>query len=173
MGYEGLYEINSTGGVKSLPRTIVSGKGYSNTRLTKEILRKPNISNDRYWSIILHKHGKEKRFLLHRLIAIHFIPNPNNYPEVNHKDENKLNNDLDNLEWCTRKYNTNYGTCPNRMGLSKRKAISQYTMDGEFIKEYEFLNQIKDYGYEPTNASRVANGLQLHHRGYKWRYTDE
>lgn len=66
-------------------------------------------NNGRYMEVRLSKNGKSTHFTLHRLLAVHFIPNPNNLPFVNHIDENKLNNSINNLEWCTQAYNTNYG----------------------------------------------------------------
>jgi hypothetical protein len=99
--YEGLYQISTLGRIKSFPR-----KGtYKNAKILK-----PYKDGGNYYYVIgLHKNGKRKYKAIHRLVAETFIPNPNNYPLVNHKDENKLNNCVDNLEWCTHKYNSNYG----------------------------------------------------------------
>ena len=94
-GYEGLYRIDDHGNVYS----IKSNKQISYF-----------ISNNGYKRVTLFKNGKSKNISIHRLVAIAFIPNPNDLPQVNHKDENKLNNNVDNLEWCSSKYNANYGT---------------------------------------------------------------
>ena len=93
-GYEGLYEVSNFGRIKSL-RT---GK-----------IMKPSI-NRGYLKCILQNDGKYKMYYVHRLVIQTFIPNPDNLPEVNHKDEDKTNNKVDNLEWCDHKYNTNFGT---------------------------------------------------------------
>lgn len=98
-GYEGLYQVSNFGNVKSL--------NYKRTN--KEALLKLQTNTDGYKIINLRKDGKNKLYLVHRLVAMTFIPNPNNYPIVNHKDENKENNSVDNLEWCTHIYNLNYG----------------------------------------------------------------
>ena len=107
-GYEGLYQVSNLGRIKSL--------NYLNTGITK--IMKQNLSGN-YATIGLCKKGKVKTRYIHRLVAETFIPNTDNYLEVNHKDENKQNNRVDNLEWCTRKYNINYGTHNQRMIQSK------------------------------------------------------
>lgn len=94
-GYEGLYEISSLGRVRSLDR-LVKGK-WGKIKLTGKILKGVK-DKDGYLVITLSKDGKQKTFKIHRLVAIHFIPNPNNYKEINHKDENKENCKYKNLE---------------------------------------------------------------------------
>ena len=103
-GYEGLYQISNLGRVKSFPRPTTPGG------ILKTIKRK-----DGYCSIKLSKNGKVKKVLVHRLVAKAFIPNTNNLPIINHKDENPSKNIVDNLEWCDYKYNNNYGTLPKRL----------------------------------------------------------
>ena len=111
IGYEGKYQVSNTGKIRSL--------NYLNTRKTKEL--KPRKFSTGYLSICL---GKEKKnFYIHRLVAIHFIPNPNNLLEVNHKDENKTNNNVENLEWCNHKYNCNYGTRSERIWITRNEKI--------------------------------------------------
>lgn len=107
-GYEGLYQISSYGRVYSF---------YSNKVLN-------TVSNksrkDGYIQVVLYKNDKRTTFLVHRLVAEAFIDNPNSYPQVNHKDEDKTNNCVSNLEWCTAEYNSNYGTRNKRVSYSKR-----------------------------------------------------
>ena len=102
IGYEGLYWISNLGNVKS-----------------KHKILKPVINKDGYYCVSLSKKGKLKTYTLHRLIALHFIENPDNLPQVNHKDEDKLNNSISNLEWCTQQYNHDYGTRNIRTGKSQ------------------------------------------------------
>lgn len=100
-GYEGLYEISTHGNVKSL--------NYNHTKVAKNL--KFGVSQDgKYYSVGLFKNNKRKKFRVNRLVAEAFISNPHNYPEVNHKDEDTFNNCVENLEWCTRGYNINYGS---------------------------------------------------------------
>lgn len=96
-GYEGLYQVSNLGRVRR------SGK-----------ILKGGYNNKGYHTINLCKNGISKSFFVHRLVAIAFIPNPNNFPIVNHKDENPKNNCVDNLEWCTKSYNATYGTAKER-----------------------------------------------------------
>lgn len=99
-GYENLYMISSYGRVKSL----------GNDKKKKEkILKQQKISRKKYFKVILYKNGIPKTKKIHRLVAEAFIPNPNNYPCVNHRDENPANNFVGNLEWCSYEYNNNYG----------------------------------------------------------------
>lgn len=112
-GYEGLYQVSNLGRVKSLARTAIDRRGiphYVNERILKQAFDK-----DGYCLVGLHKDRKIKSGKVHRLVASAFIDNPHNLPEVNHKDENKSNNNVENLEWCTPKYNINYGTCLDRI----------------------------------------------------------
>lgn len=99
--YEGLYQVSNLGNIYSV-------------RYGKRL--KPVIMNNGYCAVTLRNiYGKQKIELIHRLVALSFLPNPNQYPQVNHKDENKANNKVSNLEWCTAKYNYSYGTKPQKM----------------------------------------------------------
>ena len=115
-GYEGLYEVSSYGRVRSLDR-YVKGKSES-YRLHKGKVLSP--AKDRYGYLFLVLQGR--RFSIHRLVAEAFISNPGNLPQVNHKDEDKTNNMVDNLEWCDAKYNLNYGTRKDKVRESKLKS---------------------------------------------------
>ena len=108
-GYEGLYQVSNKRRVKSL-----NYKRSGKERILKRLKNKWG-----YLFVHLQKDGKQKGCKLHRLVAQAFIPNPENYPEVNHRDEDKTNNAVDNLEWCTRKYNCNYGTRNEKVSKSK------------------------------------------------------
>ena len=116
-GYEGKYQVSNLGRVKSLNYNKTGVEGYIAAENSRGYLR-----------VGLSKKGKRKMFSVHRLVAETFIPNPNNYSQVNHKDENKQNNKVDNLEWCTPKYNSNYGT--------HNKKISEKLKGKEKSKEH-------------------------------------
>lgn len=139
-GYEGLYEVSSFGRVRSLDR-YVKGKSES-YRLYKGKVLSPGKDKGDYLFVILCCNGKVYRKCVHRLVAEAFIPNPDNLPEVNHKDEVKTNNSVDNLEWCDRKYNNDYGTRKKRVritnlrsghwtGLSKKEYSKKYYQENK------------------------------------------
>lgn len=108
MGYEGIYQVSNYGEVLRL-RSLDSRGHLRNSKILKQTKTK-----DGYMQLGLHKNGKEQKVLVHQLVAMVFLDNPNNYVEVNHKDENKQNNSVSNLEWCNHKYNANYGTSQAR-----------------------------------------------------------
>lgn len=107
-GYEGLYEVDVYGNVYSIPRETTKGGKL-----------KPQNAHG-YYRVALTKNGTTKCYFVHRLVAEAFIPNPDNLPQVNHKDECKTNNSVENLEWCTAIYNTRYGTGIKRQSESRR-----------------------------------------------------
>lgn len=113
VGYEGLYEVSNYGRVKSLERLELCGNKWFRKRKEK-LLQQCAKEND-YLIVTLCNSTGHKMFYVHRLVAMAFIPNPNNLPQVNHKDEDKTNNHVDNLEWCTARYNSTYGTHVKRV----------------------------------------------------------
>ena len=121
-GYEGLYEVSSYGRVRSLDRYVkVKNKSY---RLQKGKVLSPGINSYGYLQVFLCCNGKYKIITVHRLIAQAFLPNPDNLPMINHKDEDKTNNNVDNLEWCTQQYNSNYkGVLKRRSQRMKENGI--------------------------------------------------
>ena len=110
-GYEGLYQVSSFGKIKALPK-YTNSNGY--LELRKEKLLKPALTGKfrNYPTVTFVKDGKRKSYKVHRLVAEAFIPNPDKYPMINHRDENTLNNMADNLEWCTNRYNVKYSAKP-------------------------------------------------------------
>lgn len=117
--FEGLYEVSNFGRVRSLNHKRANRYSYyiQKGRILKSGLNKKTG----YWTVVLSKNGKYFTKRVHQLVAKAFIPNPNNYPCVNHKDENKNNNKFDNLEWCTYKYNNNFGSRNKRISISLSK----------------------------------------------------
>ena len=141
-GYEGIYMISNLGRVKSLSR--FREIGYGRKQPIKEIILKQYI-RDGYYTVTLNKNSKGKPFRVHRLIAQEFVPNPQGLECVNHKDENRLNNRIENLEWCTRVYNLNYGSARKRMaeklrnGALTKKRLTKCILDTTTNKTYKSI----------------------------------
>ena len=145
-GYEGLYQVSTCGNVKSLPKVRRNGTG---TYIQKERLLKPSNTSTGYKKVELCKDGKRKSFKVHRLVAIAFIPNPDNKPEVNHIDGNKINNNIDNLEWVTSSENSIHayetGLSPNKKELDEIRIIELYnkgTSKEEISRMFDVSNVV-------------------------------
>ena len=166
-GYEGHFQVSNYGRIKSLPRYTRNGS------CKYEKILKPGNDKDGYKIIGLRRDGKQKTFRVHRLVAEAFLENPNNYPEVNHKDECKYNNYVENLEWCTCKYNHNYGTWRDkRIGINnprarKIKCINTGKIFNTITEAAEF------YGMSGSNISECLSGRTKTAGGYKWKYYKE
>lgn len=181
-GFGNLYQISNMGRVRSLDRWVNFG---NKKRLIKGKIKTPKINNSGYMIVSLFKENKEKTFLMHRLVAQAFIPNHNNLPEVNHKDENKTNNmvwvnedgsinyDKSNLEWCNRQYNCAYGNRNEIMGKKHRKPILQMTIDGCLVKKWDSAQDVaNELFYDKGNIGRCCLGKQLTYKNHIWKYYD-
>ena len=155
--YEGRYQVSNCGRVKSLKRKNV----------LKEKILKPYVDKDGYLTVALN--NPRKTFLVHRLVAEAFIPNPDNLPCVNHKDENKQNNVVSNLEWCDRKYNQNYGTRTEKCS----KKVYQYTLDGELVREWISATEAGRNGFSQSGINNCCLGKAKTHKGFRWSYKKE
>ena len=156
--HKGSYKVSNMGRVQSIRR-----KKFKDTYLDKR----------GYVKVCLCYNYTQKIFSVHRLVAKAFIPNPNNYPQVNHKDENKQNNNVDNLEWCTNKYNCNYGNKPKkckesalRLQLNKRK-ITIYDINGKYVDSYRsMMDAAKLLKCSYENVQSVVYGKTKTCKGY-------
>ena len=175
--YEGLYKVSNLGKILIL--------NYRNTGKAK--LMKPSQEKNGYLKIVLSKNRKRKTCRVHRLIAETFLENPENLPEVNHKDEDKTNNfvflnedgsvdkEKSNLEWKTPKENSNHGTRNERIAKAntngkKSKKVLQFTLDGEFIREYPSIMECERNGFYRSAVWRCCNGKQKSAYGFLWMY---
>lgn len=170
--FEGYYQVSNLGNVKRLRTEVQSClKHHNGTKIVKERNLTKKIQN-KYYSVHLCKNGKSKTIRVHRLVAQAFIPNPNNLPQINHKDENKLNNSADNLEWCTCKYNQNYGTRKYKREHSKVKPIQKIDIKTkEVLDTYFSLSYAaKENNLSFKAISRAATGKVKTSGGYIWKY---
>lgn len=157
------YMVSNLGRVKSL-------------KYNKEKILKPATHTKGYLCVALCKNSKMQTFKVHRLVAQAFIPNTDNLPQVNHINEDKSDNRVDNLEWCDASYNINYGTGIQRRSTTntngkRAKTVYQYTIDGEFVAEYPSVNEIeRQLGYRIGNIWSCCNGRYKSAYGYKWSY---
>ena len=175
--YEGLYRVSNLGKILSL--------NYRNTGRAE--LRTPVEDKDGYFTVQLSKNGETKTCKVHRLVAQTFLPNPENLPQVNHKDEDKTNNfvflnedgsvdkEKSNLEWKSPKDNINHGTRNERAAkantngkLSKR--VLQLSLSGELIREWESTSECERNGFDHSAVSRCCRGEQKTHKGFRFMY---
>lgn len=180
-GFENIYQVSNLGRVCS--KTRRQGNRYYLGKILK-----PSDNGHGYLHITLANRGKRYQRYLHRLVAQAFLPNPYNYPEINHKDENTKNNQVNNLEWCTAKYNSNYKNhglhvsqgsknsiqkhiaCIQN-GMKTAKPVIQLTLDGQIVKYWASMGQAAKQGkFRRRNIRRCCEGEFKQYKGYKWQY---
>lgn len=178
VGYENLYQVSNLGRIKSLEK--YDGRGWHR----KEKFKKIHKNKGGYLVVELVKNKIKNKYLVHRLVAQAFIPNPENYPCVNHKNETRNDNRVENLEWCTQKYNCNYGNAQKKRiehtDFKKRKVnpitaeknsrkTAMYSLDNKLIRVFKSREEAKKYGFEPSCISECVNGKLKTHKGYIWK----
>ena len=175
-GYEGLYQVSNVGRVKSLPRLNLC---VDKTYIRKGKVLKGLSDKNGYLYVLLSKGGVQRKFLIHRLVAKHFIQNPQNFPQVNHKNEIVDDNRLENLEWCDCAYNIRYGTGIKRRAKLQTnrhgaKEVLQFTLDGKFIREFPSTMEIvRVYGFRQSHINECCLGKAKSSYGYVWKYKDK
>jgi len=167
--YEGLYQVSNWGRVKSL------GNGKSNN--SKERVIQPIKSKYGYLQVGLHKNGKMKTFKVHRLVATAFLENQENKPEVNHIDEDKTNNSVENLEWVWHRDNCNHGTHNERVAKAltngkQSKLVLQFTLDGEFVREWSSIAECGRNGFYSSAVCNCCQGKKPQYKGFTWKYKE-
>lgn len=160
-GYEE-YFVSNHGNIKSTKRGV------------EKILKPAKDKKRGYLRVNLWKNHKGHSYTVHKLVANAFIPNPNNLPQINHKDENKENNHIKNLEYCTNKYNLNYGTRKERISKKRGKPVIQFDLNMNFIKKWNGTIQAsKQTGINEGNIWECCNHKRKTARGYVWKYEEE
>ena len=178
--YEGLYKVSNLGKILSL--------NYRNTG--KADLMTPSDNGHGYFQVGLRKNGETNWCLVHRLVAETFLPNPENKPEVNHKDEDKTNNfvflnedgsvdkEKSNLEWSTPKENSNHGTRIERIAKANTngkcsKKVIQLSLSGDFIKEWPSIMECARNGFAHSHVAECCRGERKSHKGFLWMFADD
>lgn len=151
-GYEGKYQISSYGRIRSLKRTAI--RSYRGNYLVKNKILKQSTDKRGVKRVGLYNNGRHT-FQVHRLVAQTFIPNPNDLPDINHIDENPSNNNVENLEWCTREYNNNYGTRNERHSKKIQGSKHPQSKKVKCITTGEIFNCMQE-------AARKYNVSQAH-----------
>ena len=146
---------------------LVDRKGNVYSKFSKRFLT-PKKDKEGYLSVAFYGGEKPKYFKIHRLVAMMFIPNPDNLPQINHKDENKTNNSVENLEWCTGKYNVNYGTRTKKARIALGKKVYCYELDKVFNS---MLEARKETG--ALKIAEVCRGKFSQSGGYHWKFVEE
>lgn len=169
-GYEGLYEISNMGRVRSIDHYVKNGRGL---RIVSGRILKTTITCNGYEMLRLGKNGKHKA--VHRLVASAFIPNPCNLPDVNHKDENKSNNVVWNLEWCNHSYNALYGTCQDRLRQYKNTPVLMIDKkNGKVLNRFDSMKiAMEKTGVNKVTISAVCRGIRKIGGGYIWKYAEK
>ena len=171
-GYEGKYQASTLGRIKTLK------DNHGNDR---EKILKPYKNNNGYLQVYLYKNGNKKSYLVHRLVIESFMGKPldKDYYSINHLDENKTNNNINNLQYCTHKYNCNYGTRNERAtksitnNIKKAKTVIGINKINGYIVEYQSTREVERcLGINQTSISRCCNGKQKSAGGYRWFYKD-
>ena len=173
------YEVSNFGNVRSKNR--VSVRNGSHAKIKGQILKQAKLKYYNRVTLYSGARDKHRQYSVHRLVATVFIPNPNNYPCINHKDENKRNNHVDNLEWCTYQYNSNYGTSIERRvkhqdwkSIANKQSIpiEQCDMQGNVIARWPSMIECeRQTGYKSCSISLACSGRLKTYKGFIWRKT--
>jgi len=171
-GCESLYEVSNFGRVRSFDRYVRTFNG-NQSYFKKGVELSQHITSSGYMYVNLQIDKVRKHADVHRLVAFAFVPNPSNFKEVNHIDENKLNNLYTNLEWCTRKYNMNYGTRNYRATICRSKKVEQLSIKGEHIAYFDSANEaMRSTNISQGTISKVCAGICKTAGGYVWKYAN-
>lgn len=155
-GFEGAYEVSTLGNVRSVDRIVIYPKGGKRLRKGRELSQATNRKG--YKCVVLCTQNTRKNYTVHRLVAETHVPNPSNLPCINHKDEITTNNNVSNLEWCTHKYNNNYGNHIRKIAVHFEKPILQFDLNGNFIARYRSTCEAeRKTGIKQGSICNVAN----------------
>lgn len=167
-GYEGLYQVSNEGRVRSLDKIVSSKCGSKSLRKGK--IMKPHIADNGYLRVILQNNGVIKNYPLHYLVIKTFIGEKPEGMQINHKDENKLNNSVENLEYCTPKYNCNYGNRNRVLSYKNSRAVAAFDKNGEMVCKFKSALEAENLGYNSGHISSCCNGKRKTHKNLIWKF---
>lgn len=180
-GYEGLYKVSNLGRVKHLPTQQSPGTGkYAR----QERICTPHLMNMGYWVVDLYKNNRRKTMLVHRLVALAFIPNPNNFSCINHLDSNRANPNVENLEWCTASHNAKHSYDTNnrrekmnwKHGKDNEKSKAVLMLDkesGKILRRFDSIMDVeRELNIKNCNICSCLKGRHKTAGGYKWIYAE-
>lgn len=189
-GWEGYYQVSNLGNIKSLERKVWCGRGRGYCKIVPEKILKAWKNNCGYLWVVLCKEGSRKNYYVHQLVGNAFLSNPQGYKELNHKDENKENNCANNLEWCSKSYNNNYGTRNKRVAgklrgrklseehirkIAEKKSIPIYGINrvSGLIVEFSSAKEAeKTLGINKSHITSCCKGKRKSAGGYYWMYSE-
>lgn len=187
-GYDNYYQVSSCGRIKSVERYVQDRFGMKAPYRIPEKILKPKRSQTGYLFVHLSKNGHAHPQRIHRMVAEAFIPNPDRLPTVNHNNEDKTDNRVENLEWCTQAYNNEYGTRTQRSQMSQkqRRPVTMYTKDGQPLRTFPTLIEaaryiVSELEDQHVSMKTVDNNIRAvcHHRshrhlayGYRWEFEE-
>ena len=178
--YEGLYKVSNKGNIYSIGRK--DSRGH---RRRGRMLSPGHNSHSGYPQVGLRKNGVLKMKYIHRLVAETFLPNPEGRPQVNHRDEDKVNNNVENLEWCTSEYNNTYGTRIEKVVQARSKKVKATNIKTNEVITFNSTQEAKLKGFSggcvsaacrgvyKGRAGKLVGGDGRTYKGYKWYYEEE
>lgn len=178
-GFEGLYQVSNLGNVKSLERKVWCSRGRGYYKTIPEKIMKTYDNGYGYLFVYLTKDGEQEKCYIHRLVAEAFLENPENLPEVNHISEDKEDNRVSNLEWCSSKYNCNHGTRNRRIAEAMTnhpklsKPVIAISKESGLILEYPSAHEAsRQTGIAQSSIAECCQGKLKSCGGYYWMYKD-
>ena len=178
VGFDGRYKVSNKGNIYSVERKDTLGRNWGGMVL------KQRYDKDGYLRVTLCENGTMETKLVHRLVTEAFISNPNDLPQVNHRDEVKSNNNVENLEWCTSKYNSNHGTRTNRVAEAQSKKVRGVNIETGEVLAFSSASEAGRKGYAQGHVSSACKGVYKSsngkligdghlYRGHRWSYEEE
>lgn len=178
VGYKGYYMVSSYGRILSLGRFV---KYHTYTKMIEPCIKQQHRGRNGYFSVTLKRDGEKKCISVHRLVAIAFVSNPNNYPCIDHINDNKIDNRAFNLQWCTHKFNNSKEHHRIAESLSQkgkiltsiRKPIVQLNTNGDLVRIFPSMTDASLNGFQHSAIHRVIHNKLKTHRGFKWMYLSD